>query len=192
MTRQLHTRLVDQSLTGHLVERRLDAVGEPSVFACAPHGGSIEPTTDRQAVLLAALLPGATVWYCCGESTRGAFDEWHITSSALSEEQFELLEPVAEQTFEAAVSFHGTVRDQLLVGGGAPSVEKQALRDALATCNLGVPVRVVERGEPLSGTHPNNIVNRYAEHGGIQLEQPSIVRDQHWERVVQTVADQLG
>ena len=94
-----------------------------SLVAVAPHGGWIEVHTDSQAELVQSLLAGkgASAWICRGyRSGGGAFNRWHITSTALSRNSFPGLDAIADRGFAYAVSFHGMSYEGVLVGGAAP------------------------------------------------------------------------
>ncbi|MCA1601605.1 MAG: hypothetical protein LC776_08180, partial [Acidobacteria bacterium] len=74
-------------------------------IAIAPHGGAIEPHTDDEAKRLRLELVSnsypATMWTCegYGDTLKGAFDRWHITSTDLHPASFPLLQTIATRTF---------------------------------------------------------------------------------------------
>lgn len=171
------------------VEDLVDSGGN-RLAVVAPHGGWIERHTDRQAVRVATRLDGTTAW--CGRGYRqggGAYDRWHVTSTALDPRSYPELASIAGRGFEHAVSFHGYDGDAVLVGGAAPSAVKDAVRAAIDRA-VPAPVRVVERG-PYDGNSPENLVNWLTRSGrnGVQIEQGYDVREGHWEAVADAVAD---
>jgi phage replication-related protein YjqB (UPF0714/DUF867 family) len=165
---------------------RCRTAGSTSVVALAPHGGHVEYGTDAQARRFADRL-GATAWYCAGWwPGGGAFDRWHVTSTALHPASFPELDSLADRSFDRAVSFHGWTESYLAVGGGAPPSLREAVRDAVADV-VGVDVRLA--ADPArAGTSPENVVNWLPAGGGVQLEQPHEVREERAEAVADAVA----
>ena len=170
---------------GGFLERRRTAT-DASAVALAPHGGYVEYGTDTQACRFADRL-GAMAWYCAGWwPGGGAFDRWHITSTALHPASFPELGTLADRSFERAVSFHGWTESHLAVGGAAPLALREAVRDALREV-VDVEVRLATDPER-DGSSPENVVNWLSAEGGVQLEQPLAVRDQRAEAVADAVA----
>lgn len=169
---------------GEFVERLL--VGTASTVAViAPHGGAIERRTDEQADRVGAGLgaAGPWVWTCkgWGAPSGSAFDRWHITSVDISTQSFPLLRKMARRRFTHAIAFHGFDIDDVpgpdvRIGGLAPPALKERVREEmvrrLATTGRPWNVAVVKKGDRLSGSEPENIVNRLAPpSGGLQIEQ---------------------
>ena len=102
----------DAEAQGEFVERLDDNGWHNGFLAIAPHGGDIEPYTDRQAERVASLLAGKNVssWRCKGWHPRGAFEHWHITSTDIHEACFPLLNAIISRGFRYAVAFHGVRR----------------------------------------------------------------------------------
>ena len=151
-------------------------------IAIAPHGGEIEKRTDEQAEqavteLTAACFP-ASSWLCKGDgdSDKGAFDRWHITSEDIQPACFPLLEPLVSRTFCYGVAFHGFQRKEdeadIYIGGAASPLLKLAIERALIALKLPIKVKISTRYDKpkFQGFSPENIINRLAT-SGIQLEQ---------------------
>lgn len=183
---------------GECVERADDDGAATGLLVLAPHGGGIEINTDKQAERLAAALtkPGkapVTSWRFKGYSLPGgpsAAARWHITSTETSEVSFPLLGKIAERKFDYAVSFHGMGREGVLIGGAASDDLKRALQAEIQRALEGtdLPVVLALPGDRIGGFSPRNIVNRYCEGGGVQLEQSPRVRREHWQAVADAVA----
>lgn len=183
---------------GECVERADDDGASTGLLVLAPHGGGIEINTDKQAERLAAALtrPGeapVTSWRIKGYSLPGgpsAAARWHITSTEISEASFPLLGKIAERKFDHAVSFHGMGREGVLIGGGASEDLKREIQAEILRALEGtdIPVVLAVPGDRIGGFSPRNIVNRYCEAGGVQLEQSPRVRREHWREVADAVA----
>lgn len=189
------TRVLAEDDTGRLEEVLLDDGDNERVLVCAPHGGEIEPHTDEQARMVAQRLGSrASCWVCRGSTGGdvGAFDRWHVTSTAIEPADFPLLAEIAHRGFDRVVSFHGLdARNGVLVGGLAPRAEKRRLETALDD-RLPVTVRAVSAGHT-AGVSRDNLVNWLSgRRGGIQLEQGRETRDEHWPAVAATVATVVG
>ncbi len=184
----------DAQEESEFVERLQDDSCQQGLVCVAPHGGMIEPTTDRQAERVASRLGAdrASVWLCKGFKTGGgAKDAWHITSSALQERSFPLLKTIIARGFAHAVAFHGFSSSGVLVGGAAPPTLKQEIAEALARAlaGSGIEVRIAGPSDPLDGDSPSNIVNRLTAGGtnGIQLEQSRRARNGFWQAIADAV-----
>eukprot|EP00741_Cyanophora_paradoxa_P015753 tig00020904_g15208.t1 len=129
---------------GEMTEGVLGNLATARVLVLAPHGGDVEPGTERQAEELVRLLGGdvAAAWVCRGYNRQGsAMGRHHVTSTELSEASFPGLARVAAaaaaRRFEFAVSLHGMREAGLTVrvgGGGAERLRRdvaEALRGAL-------------------------------------------------------------
>jgi phage replication-related protein YjqB (UPF0714/DUF867 family) len=156
-----------------------------NVAVIAPHGGSIERATDAQAERVAS--DGryrADSWICQGPGG-GAFRRWHITSDDLSEGSFGGLRALLSTPHDLAVSFHGfsDISDVDVIVGGLLDVEvRRRVRDELErrlTVVLERPAIVVlaiSTHDPHPGLAPDNVVNRLATLGGLQIEQSLTLR----------------
>jgi phage replication-related protein YjqB (UPF0714/DUF867 family) len=183
---------------GEFIERADDDGRATGLLVLAPHGGAIEAHTDAQAERLAAALkeagkPQVTTWRCKGYDRPGgpnAFVRWHITSNDTSEASFPLLQRIARRKFAYAVSFHGMTREAVLIGGGGAPELKKAVRDEIdrALAGSGIPVVIAAPGEDNGGARSDNIVNRYCESTGIQIEQSARARREHWRAIADAVA----
>jgi phage replication-related protein YjqB (UPF0714/DUF867 family) len=188
----------DARRLGEFVERSDDDGIATGLLVLAPHGGEIERHTDAQAERLAATLravgkPSVTTWRCKGydlPTTLPAFVRWHITSTDTHESSFPLLAQIARRRFSYAVSFHGMTREAVLIGGGGPESLKRALQDEItrALDGSGIPVLIAAKEEANSGFNPENIVNRYCPGTGVQIEQSSRARRDHWRAIADSVA----
>jgi phage replication-related protein YjqB (UPF0714/DUF867 family) len=178
------------------VERLVDDGSSTSLVAIAPHGGNIEPHTDRQATHVQWLLAGkgAASWVCKGyKQGGGAYDRWHITSTDLSPNSFWGLDAIATRGFAYAVSFHGMSHDLVLIGGGAPLELKQLIRSAVAgvLANADIEVSIADAGDAYSGDSPDNVVNWLTADGlgGIQIEQSMRARQVYGLDIATAVAE---
>jgi poly-gamma-glutamate hydrolase-like protein len=119
---------------GEFIERLRDDGRQARLIVIAPHGGEIEPFTDRQAERVRSRLGvrRASAWRCKGFDDDGpAFDSWHITSTDINEVSFPRLRSVISRGFAHAVAFHGFDEDEILVGGTAAPALKEQVRCAL-------------------------------------------------------------
>ena len=176
-------------------------VGSDNFLAVlAPHGGSIEVETDRQALEVAQSSEFAsgsvTCWFCAGTSARtgpGAHDRWHITSTDISEHSFpKLKHQVVDIPFTHAVSFHGfddpDIVDDVLVGGRASDALKDRIVKAIHD-ESGLSVTRVGSGDQFGGIEARNLVNRLAHGNGVQIEQSRDARkDNTWKKIANAVA----
>jgi phage replication-related protein YjqB (UPF0714/DUF867 family) len=167
----------------------------------APHGGEIEKYTDDQVQFFdtdpaAASLKqmGVQCWYCTGTGSP-AWNRWHITADDTSELSFPLLATMISTPprFTYAVAFHGQQKtEEVLIGGMASLELKQAIKDAIAplldptildgpgTTKTGADfIRLATATDEVGALRHENIVNRLARRGGIQLEQGAKIR-RHW------------
>lgn len=161
-----------------------------ALVACAPHGGWIEYPTDRQSRFVAQAL-GVTEWSCAGyNSGGGAYDRWHITSTAIARRSFPKLDSIADQRFDHAVSFHGFSGDGVVVGGGATETLKLAVRDAIYDATGGrYEVTLAQPDGAYGGDSPANFVNWLArDDNGVQIEQSWDARSDDWEAIATAVA----
>src|SRR5262249_35860620 len=93
-----------------------------------------------------------------------------------------------------AVAFHGWSKDYVGVGGLAPtSLRKRVVNEiSSALVSRGSDIEVkLEQDSGLSGSDPNNIVNRITISGkkGIQIEQALLARKYHWATIADAVAN---
>ena len=156
-----------------------------TVAVIAPHGGSIERATDAQAERVASSADfRADSWICRGPGG-GAFRRWHITSDDLSEASFPGLRALLDTPHDVAVSFHGfsDIDDvDVIVGGLLDDEVRCGLRDKFErrlTVVLGRPAVVLlatSKDDPHPGRAPDNVVNRLATLGGLQIEQGLALR----------------
>ena len=180
---------------GEFIERLRDDGRQARLIVIAPHGGHIEPFTDRQAERVRSRLGvrRASAWRCKGfDDGEGAFDSWHITSTDINEASFPRLRSVISRGFAHAVAFHGLDEDEILVGGTAAPPLKEEIRCALerATAPSSIRVRIAAPGEEFGGDDPCNVVNRLSAggEGGIQIEQSLVARANHWDAIADAVA----
>jgi phage replication-related protein YjqB (UPF0714/DUF867 family) len=178
------------------IERLADDGAQAFLIALAPHGGGIEPRTDRQAERVTSRLgpAAASSWRCKGWKEDGdPVETWHITSADLDERSFPLLASVIARGFTHAVAFHGFRRDEILVGGAARPEVKEEIRGRIetATADPSIPVLVAGDGDPFGGDEARNLVNRItaSRTNGIQIEQSSTARSRHWRAIADAVAD---
>lgn len=177
------------------IERLTDNGSQSELIAIAPHGGNIEPHTDRQAEHVASRL-AASSWRCKGwKHGGGAHDRWHITSVDINEASFPLLNSVISRGFSYAVAFHGFIdpgQPGILIGGAAPTSLKEDIRAAIVgAVGASIEVGIAGPNDVFGGGDKRNIVNRLSASGGngIQIEQSSKARSDHWRAIANAVAD---
>lgn len=169
-----------------------------------PHGKNIETKTSDQVAPFVSRLENSefndidldlavNVWDVQGVwGDDQTFKRWHATATNLHESSFPALREMLDRTpfatgrpFQYAVSFHGFTSSQrkLIIGGGAPREERclvaRRIRTEIEAVDSGVTVTYEVpdgSGGDLDGDSPNNIVNRLAGPGGIQIEQSSGLR----------------
>lgn len=192
-----HPKLSDSEAeaSSEFVERLNDNGRQRGLVVLAPHGGMIERYTDSQAARVAEVLRGrnVSVWRCMGWRTGGgASDAWHITSTAIHESSFPLLEKIIARRFADAVSFHGFSEADVLIGGAAPMPIKREIERALkkVLARARIPVRVADPAENYGGDDRRNIVNRLTAGGanGVQIEQSIEARTEYWQAIADAVA----
>lgn len=176
---------------------RLEDPGGDDLVVLAPHGGWIEPHTDDQADRVADRLAGATAWRAKGwRDGGGAYDRWHVTSTAIHPRSFPALGRIVDRGFTHAVGFHGFSEAGIVVGGGAPAGLRGSVRDALeARLPASVPVRLAtDATAAYGGDDPDNLTNWLTAdgRGGIQIEQSRAVRDDHRDAVADAVVAVFG
>ena len=185
--------VVDAAPSGVRFFEEADEFGDRSYFVViAPHGGKIEEPTDEQATevfsqLCTAGFP-ASMWVCkgFGDSTKGAFDRWHITSTDIHPASFPLLGSLMSRHFFYGVAFHGFARQDgeadIYVGGAAPLRLKAAVQSALNRLGLPIEIKIstYEDSPKFQGFSPENVINRLAA-SGIHLEQSKEARGFHKE-----------
>jgi phage replication-related protein YjqB (UPF0714/DUF867 family) len=185
--------LTDQEAqaASEFVERLLDDGSNTGLVVIAPHGGTIEIATDRQAEAMTVAL-GCSSWICKGWSVGGgSYERWHITSTKLSPNSFPGLGQIADRGFTHAVAFHGMASGGVLIGGAAPLEIKLMLRaailDALSDESIAVDIATV--ADAFNADSPSNVVNWLTGDGlgGVQIEQGVAVRIDHWQEVVDGV-----
>ncbi len=165
------------------------------VVVLAPHGDDIETGTDEQAELAtkhAGLAAFAPRLYIARGSGSKQFDRWHITSDDLSELSFPVLAQTLNTPTTYAVAFHGFSDDtglsHVLVGGRVAKKVREQVADEIKAANIMVTrPGSTSQAEPLTATFENlpahldgnarqNIVNRAARAGGLQIESQTFVR----------------
>lgn len=134
-------------------------VERSSIAIIAPHGGSIEPLTDRIASRIAA--EDFSFYAFRGLTPPGS--RLHITSSRFDE-------PLCVDLLsghERALSIHGWGEsgERICIGGRDRELVA-ALRVGLETAGI----RVDDATAGLGGAEPQNIVNRCRSTRGVQLE----------------------
>lgn len=190
----------DAEAQGEFVERLDDNGWHNGFIAIAPHGGDIEPYTDRQAERTASQLAGKGVssWRCKGWHSRGAFGHWHITSTDIHEASFPLLNSIISRGFRYAVAFHGfddpNIPHDILIGGLAPATLKESVKDAIeGVVGSDFTVHITTPDEQFGGDDKRNIVNRLTAGGanGVQIEQKIGPREKYAQAIADAVANRF-
>lgn len=181
----------EASENDEFVEIVRDDGEQSALVACAPHGGWIEYPTDRQSARVADGVD-ATEWTCAGyNSGGGAFDRWHITSTAIDRRSFPKLDAIADRGFDHAVSFHGFTQSGIAIGGGAPESFRTDLADAIDAATDGVyDVYLADEDGPYAGISSENFVNWItADDNGVQIEQSWDARVDDWKTIADAVSE---
>jgi phage replication-related protein YjqB (UPF0714/DUF867 family) len=144
-----------------MVEYRIATrVGRSDVVVFAPHGGDIEPGSSEVADVIAGA--DLSFYEFAGEDPTGN-RALHVPSTAFDEPTLVALLAVAER----AVAVHGARgRDPIAWVGGRDVNGRDRVIERL--CDAGFTARVADGA--LAGTDAENIVNRTASRGGVQLE----------------------
>ena len=186
---------VEAEVRSEFVERLADNGTHKGLIAIAPHGGQIEPYTDRQAERVAQQLSakGVSLWRCKGwKQGGGAHERWHITSTDIHPASFPKLGRVISRGFGYAVAFHGFGGTGVLIGGRAPDSLKREIELAIerALTGSGIAVSIAQPGDDLSGSSSRNIVNRLTAGGvgGIQIEQSFSAREGYGQAIADAIA----
>jgi phage replication-related protein YjqB (UPF0714/DUF867 family) len=189
----------DDAPAARFYEVAKDPGQQDQLVVIAPHGGEIEIHTDDQAAeafgAARALDMPASLWLCkgYGDSAKGAFDRWHITSIDLQPACFPLLQALMSRRFCYGVAFHGFERQEdqadVYIGGAALPSLKLAVEGALNRLALPVTVKIsTEYDDPkFQGFSPENIINRLAT-GGIHLEQSIQARRRFHLQIARAIA----
>jgi phage replication-related protein YjqB (UPF0714/DUF867 family) len=186
------------------------------VALLVPHGENIETQTSGQVAPFVGRLEGSefndtdlelevNIWNVQGVwGDFQTFKRWHATATNLHESSFPALREMLDRAhfatgrpFQYAVALHGfdSGTRRLIIGGQAPRNQRcfvaRRIRDEITAADNAVTV-VYEvpngGGGGLDGDSPNNIVNRLAGPGGIQIEQSSALRGYSSNLLVAPVA----
>ena len=128
------------------------------ITVVAPHGGTIEPLTERLAADIAGLDYNLFVF----KGLRPDGDILHVTSHNFQDKELQQLQLNSRLT----LSVHGLslTRHSIMVGGLNSRMAKEIIS---ALLRHGFPAE--QAGFPYAGIHPDNFVNRTPEQG-VQLE----------------------
>lgn len=128
-----------------------------------PHGGQIEPGTDK----IVKILAGTTYTYY---TFLGANPSQHITSNRFDEPKYlSLLEKV-----ETIITIHGKKgSEEFIMLGGLDENLIQEISSSLT--RLGVTI--IPPSDDVSGTSPQNMCNRGTSGKGVQIEISRGLRD---------------
>lgn len=171
-----------------------DAVHTEVVFT-APHGGAIENYTDHMAQWAQDYMDNnskdSSAWYCIGyQDEIGAYDAWHVTSTAINPNSFEYLDDISSRGFDYAVSFHGYGEADIGVGGRASSALKTEVKEAIEDAvGAAYDVVILTTGS-YAGTSTSNFVNWLTSSGddGVQIELPYGARRDYGQDIAEAVA----
>ncbi len=171
-----------------------DQAGSNAIIL-APHGGDVQPETDRQAEHVSSLLgEGVSLWGTKGyRKGGGAFIRWYVPSYNMSYTSYPFLAEMAETEYEYAVAFHGTCTQNVQIGGQAPESFRVEIRDAI---NSVLEEKDAQQRAVLgTGEHrvdgDNTLANRLATRCGVWIGQDETTRAEHGEEVATAVADVL-
>lgn len=129
-----------------------------SVAVIAPHGGKIEPLTDK----IADAIAGKDFSFYCfrGLKAKGGL---HVASHLFDDPDCERL--IADHAYVVSIHGWGELSERLCVGGLDNDL-MEALRKSLAENGI----RVERAGVGLGAADARNIVNRGATGRGVQFE----------------------
>jgi phage replication-related protein YjqB (UPF0714/DUF867 family) len=184
---------VEAERHSEFVERLDDDGTSTGLVVLAPHGGSIESLTDRQAERVHCRLraKGVSSWRCMGwKRDGGAYERWHITSTDIHQASFPLLKSIINRGFAHAVAFHGFDEKHILIGGAADDSLKEEIKAAIEGALDGseIRVRIAKPQDKFGGDDERNIVNRLSGQNGVQIEQSSKARLDYWHLIADAVA----
>lgn len=150
--------------------RRSTREGETDVAHIAIHGGGIERPTTELADSAAQAGDHAFATFEGIKSTGNSV--LHITSTNFDEPM--TVDIVADSDY--TVSWHGAAGDEALTYvGGLDTDLRDAVREELRDAGFDAPSTIPDH---LKGESPDNIVNRNASGGGVQLELTRGQRDE--------------
>ena len=140
---------------------------DPHVLIMAPHGGSIEPTTE----IIAEAIAGKDYSLYRFEGLKENSRMLHIESHLFDEPR--ALHVV--QKAEVVITVHGQIdqKEEFVMVGGL----NESLRSEIARKLEGAGFQTRVPIEGLTGTDPQNICNRGKSKQGVQLEVSRKVRD---------------
>lgn len=164
-----------------------------SVLTMAPHAGSMELNTGKQAERMHDIVAfqGVTTWiFKGGKGNQSAFDTWHVGSTEISGDkpQFDLLQKYVEhRNFHQGVSFHGYSKDGILIGGQHGENWKDMIASSLRKeLPVNIPIQIATTPGKYAGMSDSNILNKLAD-TCIQLEQSMHVRKHYWKEVAEVI-----
>ena len=164
-----------------------------AILIMAPHAGSIETNTGKQAEHLHDIVAfrGATSWIFKAEiGNPSAAEAFGVPSNEITGEmpQFDLLhEYVEHRSFHHGISFHGWSEDYILLGGQHSKEWKTPIAEDLQAVLPG-NIRVEIANEPgyHAGMSDQNILNRLTDNS-IQLTQPYNARERYYEEIAEVI-----
>ena len=171
---------IEARKNSEFVERLQDNGSQQQLIVIAPHGGLIEEYTDSQAECIYSKVCPSCVssWICKGwKKGKGTYDCWHITSTDIHEASFPKLNTVISRCFKFAVAFHGWKEDTICVSGSANLALLNEIKTAIENAIDGSGISVTVDKDNI--VNENNIVNRLAPSGGIQIEQSKTAREKY-------------
>ena len=188
---------------GGRLEETAVKTADSRVALLIPHGEDIETQTSDQVAPFVNRLEGSlfdgddlelavNIWDVQGVwRDDQTHKRWHATATNLHESSFPALREMLDRTpfaagrpFQYAVALHGFTSStpHLIIGGQAPREERCLVAQRIRTeieavdSNVTVTYEVADGSGDFDGDSPNNIVNRLAGPGGIQIEQSSGLR----------------
>ena len=137
------------------------------VLVMAPHGGRIEPETDR---LAAAIAGDRFSLYCFRGCLESGNRRLHLPSHLFDEPR--ALAALERADMAVAVHGHRNAETAFVMVGGLDASRRRRIASELA--RAGFPVRPPSAG--LAGEHPVNICNRGRWGKGVQMEVSAALR----------------
>lgn len=137
------------------------------VLVMAPHGGRIEPETDR---LAAAIAGDRFSLYCFRGCLESGNRRLHLPSHLFDEPR--ALAALERADMVVAVHGHRNAETAFVMVGGLDRERRRRIASELA--RAGFPVRPPSAG--LAGEHPANICNRGRWGKGVQMEVSAALR----------------
>ncbi|WP_049996356.1 poly-gamma-glutamate hydrolase family protein [Halococcus sediminicola] len=160
------------------------------ILILAPHAGSIEHNTGKQAEHLhdEVAFRGVTTWiFRADPDNPDAGNEFGVPTKEITGEmpQFDLLEKYVEhRSFYHGISFHGWSEDYILIGGQYSKEWKTPIAEDLRAVLPGnINVEIATEPGYHTAMSDENILNRLTDNS-LQITQPYNARERYWKDII--------